>query len=287
VKPPPFSYRDPGTLDEALDLLAEVGDEASPLAGGQSLVPLLNLRLARPRVVVDLNRIPGLDSIEVRRDRVVVGALARATAVERHNELAEALPVVREALRHVGHPQIRNRTTIGGNLAHADPASELPAVVAALDGAITLASKAGQRTLQWDEFFQGVFTTARRPDELVVGVALPRRPGVVASFVEMTRRAGDFALVGACVSLRREGATVGEARIAVCGAGAAPVRVRQAEASLAGQALDGECLRELKALICEGLDPSGDVHASADYRRNVAATIVCRAAADLWERSAA
>lgn len=283
MKPAPFSYRDPRTLEEALELLAELGPDASLLAGGQSLVPMLNFRLARPAVVVDLNRIPGLDAISVSEDRVALGALARASAVERDAALASALPVVREALTYVGHPQIRNRTTVGGNLAHADPASELPAVVAALEGRITLASRAGGRTVPWDDFFQGVFTTARRPDEVVVEVELPRAPGLRATFVEIARRHGDFALVGACVALRREDGRVAEARIALCGTAATPVRARSAEAALVGSALDADTLREARRRLREEIEPFDDVHASAAYRRRAAATIVSRAALALWE----
>jgi carbon-monoxide dehydrogenase medium subunit len=287
VKPAPFSYRDPRTLEEALDLLADVGPEASLLAGGQSLVPMLNLRLARPAVVVDLNRIPGLDAIAVSDDSIALGALARASAVERADDVAGALPVVREALLLVGHPQIRNRTTMGGNLAHSDPASELPAVFAALDGRITLASRDGRRTLRWDEFFQGVFTTARRPDEMAVEVELPRAPGLDATFVEIARRRGDFALVGACVALRRQDGRVADARIALCGVAPTPVRARAAEAALTGRPLDGDALREARQRLREELDPFDDVHATADYRRQAAATLVSRAALALWERGAA
>jgi aerobic carbon-monoxide dehydrogenase medium subunit len=287
MKPALFSYRDPRTLEEALELLAELGDEASLLAGGQSLVPLLNLRLARPSVLIDINRIPGLDGIEVHGDRLRVGALVRASALERHPDVARTLPVMREALRYVGHPQIRNRTTIGGNLAHAAPASELPAVVAALDGTITLVSRSGQRTVAWRDFFQAVFTTSRRPDEMVAWVELPRPPGVQSTFLEVARRHGDFALAGACVGLRAENGTVADARIALMGVAGTPVRAEAAEKALTGAPLDAAQLGEVEELVRDAVDPIDDVHASAGYRRAVAATLVRRAAARLADGSAA
>jgi carbon-monoxide dehydrogenase medium subunit len=285
MKPALFSYRDPRTLEEALELLAEHGDEASILAGGQSLVPLLNLRLARPSVLIDVNRIPGLDGIELREDRLRVGALVRAAALERHTDVAGVLPVVREALRYVAHPQIRNRTTIGGNLAHADPAAELPAVVATLDGTVTLVSRGGHREVSWRDFFRGVLTTARRPDEMVAGVELPRPRGLRLTFLEVARRHGDFALAGACVGLRAENGTVADARITLIGVGGTPVRVPAAEESLIGGPLDAEGLREMEARVRDAAEPIDDVHASADYRRALVAVLARRAAANLAEGS--
>lgn len=283
MKPPAFSYRDPDTLDEAVELVAELGDEATLLAGGQSLVPLLNLRLARPAVLIDINRIAGLDGIEIGVDRLRVGALARAAALERHPGVATELPVIREALRYVGHPQIRNRTTIGGNLAHADPASELPAVVAAVDGVLTLVSRDAEREVGWREFFQGPLTTARRPDEIVTRVDLPRPAGMRMTFVEVARRHGDFALAGACVGVRMQDGSVADARIALTGVAGTPVRVRPAEEALIGAPVDAERLAEVERLVREAIDPHDDVHASADYRRAVAAVLVRRAVRTMAE----
>lgn len=286
MKPAPFQYRRPETLEEALHLLGEIGDEASVLAGGQSLVPMLNLRLARPGYVVDVNRLPGLDAIEVGDAEVRIGALARSSTVERDPRLRDAVPLVSEALAYAGHPQIRNRSTAGGNVAHADPASELPAVLACLDGSVTLASREGERTLAWDDFFQGVFTTARRPDELVVRIDLPADGGRSTAFVELARRHGDFALAGASVALRREERTVADARIALFGVAPLPVRAREAEAALEGQDLgSGGALAELAAAVRRSVDPFGDVHGSAEYRRHLAGTLAARAAAAAWERS--
>jgi len=285
MKPALFSYRDPRTLEEALELLAEHGDEASLLAGGQSLVPLLNLRLARPSVLIDVNRIPGLDGVELHEDRLRAGALVRAAALERHADVARAVPVVREALRYVAHPQIRNRTTIGGSIAHADPAAELPAVVAALDGTVTLVSRGGRREVSWQDFFQGVLTTARRPDEMVAWVELPRPPGLRLTFLEVARRHGDFALAGACVGLRAEDGTIADARIALVGVGGTPVRARAAEEALVGSPIDADGLRAMEARVRGAAQPIDDVHASADYRRSLVAVLARRGVARLAEGS--
>ena len=264
MKPAPFDYVAPRTLDEALSLLAEGGEEIAVLAGGQSHVPLLNLRVSRPRLVLDINRIPDIAAVEEHEGHVRIGALARLAALERTDGLP---PVLRQALTQVGHPQIRNRTTIGGNLAHADPASELPAVVLALDGEIVLASQRGERVVPAAEFFLGPFTTARRPDELVTEVRLVSDAGDGA-FVEFARRSGDFALVGACVT--RVG---GDVRISLCGATPAPVRARGAELALAA----GESAENVGATAAQEVEPWDDVHATAAYRRHIAATLVRRA----------
>jgi carbon-monoxide dehydrogenase medium subunit len=258
VKPAPFDYAAPTTLEEALDILAEHGEDTSVLAGGQSLVALLNLRVARPALVLDVNRIPALDAIDVSGGRVRLGALTRLAALERTASLPR---VLHEAIAHVGHPQIRNRTTIGGNLAHADPASELPAVVLALDGEIVLTARGGERTVPAVEFFVGPFATARRPDELVTEVRMSAADG---TFVEFARRVGDFALVGACVA---------DGRIALCGASPAPMRAPRAEAALAA----GAIAAEVGVAASEEVDPWDDAFATAAYRRDLARTLVRRA----------
>ena len=169
MKPAAFEYVAPQQVDEALEILAHRGDDTSILSGGQSLMPLLNMRLARPEVLLDANRLAELSSWEIIGGEVRVGALVRAAVLERDAQLRAALPVLPEAISHIGHPQIRNRTTIGGNIAHADPSSELPGVLAALDGSVELRSSTAARTLSWDEFFVTVFTSAREPDEMVTG----------------------------------------------------------------------------------------------------------------------
>lgn len=278
MKPPAFAYVRPEDLEHCLEILGERGDGAVVLAGGQSLVPLLNMRLARPTLVVDVNALEALDGIEIADGEVRVGALTRAARAERSADLARAVPALVSALGYVGHPQTRTRTTIGGNVAHADPASELPAVLAALDGTVELASAGSRRSLPWGEYFLGPYWTARRPEELVVGVSLGAPAGYRWTFVEMARRHGDFAIAGACVGLRVEADEVVGARVALCGVESVPVRRPEAEAALCGPLPLKERLGEVESSVREGLESFGDVHAPPEYRRAMAGLLVRRAA---------
>lgn len=287
MKPASFKYIAPETLSECLGLLAEHGDEASLLGGGQSLLPLMSLRIARPEILIDVNRLPDLDTIEAAAEGVSLGGLVRTGEAEHDEGVYDVLPVVREALRFSGHPPIRNRSTVGGSVAHADSASELPAVLAALDGRVRLASEAGERTVTWDEFLLGTFMTSRRPDEMVVGLELPVPTGMRWSFHEVARRHGDFALVGACVGIAADGDRVGEARIALFGVGGTPVRARTGEQLLAGRPLSDDWGAELREAVRGELEPNDDIHASGEYRASAAATLVARMSAVLSERSLA
>ncbi|HXF81881.1 MAG TPA: FAD binding domain-containing protein, partial [bacterium] len=206
MKPAPFRYAAPESLDEALGLLRRFGAEGKVLAGGQSLVPLLNMRLVRPAVLIDLNRVRSLDYIVHGAGRgptreVRLGAMTRQRAAERSPLVRMELPLLAEALAYVGHPQIRNRGTVGGSVAHADPSAELPAVLAALDGRVVLRSARGARTLSAEEFFRGYLTTALAPDELLVELRLPAHPHRGTAFLEVARRHGDFALAGVAVAM--------------------------------------------------------------------------------------
>jgi aerobic carbon-monoxide dehydrogenase medium subunit len=277
MKPAPFSYHDPASLDEAVALLAEHGDDAAVLAGGQSLVPLLSMRLARPEVVVDPRRVPGLTGVVADGNGVRCGALATASSVELDPAVTRALPGLVTALGYVGHPQIRNRGTIGGSIAHADPAAELPALLAALDGTVTFRSSAGERTVGAAELFVGAFSTTRRSDELLTEVHFPAFAGAT-TVEEVCRRPGDFALAGvACGLARADDGTVADARIALFGVADRPVRDREAEASLVGGPADGSRIADAARLATAGLEPPDDDHAPADYRRAVAAVVVERA----------
>ncbi|MCW2904512.1 MAG: carbon monoxide dehydrogenase medium chain, partial [Streptosporangiaceae bacterium] len=235
MKPPAFDYQEPRTLNEIVELLARADQDATVLAGGQSLVPLLNLRLARPDVVVDINRVPGLDGIEVADDAVTIGAMARLSALERDGALDDALPIVPEAIRLVAHPQIRNRTTLGGSLCHADPAAELPAVAIALDARLHLRSRDAGRTEDAADFFQSVFTTTRRPEELLTAVEFPRHPGFRFCFEEVARRHGDFPFVGLCLGVQIEDGVVTAARLAGAGIAERPLRLPVTEGALVGR----------------------------------------------------
>ena len=282
MKPPPFTYHRPTSPDEALDLLAQLGDEAKVLAGGQSLVAILNLRLARPAHLIDINRLDGpLAQIEAAADGGIrFGALVRQRAAEQAPLVRERAPLVAEALPYIGHQQIRNRGTICGNLAHADPASELPAVAVALDAQMIARSKArGERSIAAADFFRGYLTTALEPDELLVEFRLPAWPvGAGGSFQEVARRHGDYALVGVAAVVQVDATgTCTDARLGVTGAGPGPVRAREAEAALAGQPLSTDAINAAAERVVAVLDPVSDVHATAAYRRHVAGVLARRA----------
>jgi aerobic carbon-monoxide dehydrogenase medium subunit len=257
VKPPPFDYVAPTSLEEALAALAEHGEDAKVLAGGQSLIPLLSLRLARPTALIDLNRVTELDGVIV-NGTTSIGAITRHRTVERSAELARAVPLLAAAVPYIGHTAIRTRGTIGGSLAHADPAAELPAVALALDATFEVRSSArGTRTITAEEFFAGYFTTSLEPDEILVKVTFPTAaPGTKVSVQEMARRHGDFAMVAVMASVGPDG----DHRIAL---------VNVADAS------------EVADLATRDLEPVADLHASSAYRKHVAGVLVRRALNDL------
>jgi CO/xanthine dehydrogenase FAD-binding subunit len=287
MKPPPFAYRSPATVAEALQELAGYGDEGKILAGGQSLVPLLNMRLAQPQALIDLNRIPDLHYI---RQRVVdgtpgmaFGAMTRQRAVE---EQAAAIPLLQEAISWVGHPQIRNRGTIGGSVAHGDPAAELPLVFRALDGVATVASDAGERTVPAEEFFLYTFTPNVEPEEMLTEVWLPLpSPRTGQAFLEVARRHGDFALVAAAVSLTLDqSGLISEARIALGGAAPVPMRAGTAETRLIGARPGPDVFADAGRAAMAETEPGGDIHADAEYRREVAGTLVRTGLQRAYER---
>ena len=286
MKPPPFEYSAPDSLDEALAVLAEAGDEAKVLAGGQSLVPLLNLRLAHPARLVDINRVPGLDGV---RDGtgLELGALVRHRTAERSPDVRREAPLVADAMRFVGHAAIRSRGTVGGSLAHADPAAELPAVALALDAEVVATSRRGTRTGPTAELFQGFLTTSLEPDEVLTAIRLAPWPaGAGWSFQEFSRRSGDFAVVGVACVLGRDGAgRVDHARVALSGVAGTPVRAREAEAVLASAFPSGELWKEAGAQAAAPLDPPADLHGTAAYRRHLAAVLTERALQQAWDRA--
>src|SRR5256714_4344711 len=237
MKPPRFDYVSPRSIDEALGVLARHGDEAKVLAGGQSLVPLLSFRLVRPAYLVDLNDVGGLAGIRVDDGHLAIGAMTRQRAVETSPLVRQRCPLLAEAMPQIGHVQIRNRGTIGGSLAHADPASELPAVIAALDGELVLQSVRGQRVLTPEQFFMTYLTTAAAPDELLVEVRVPVTPPRTGSaFLEVSRRHGDFALVGVAATVTLDEAGVcTAAAIALTGVGPVPLLARDAARALVGE----------------------------------------------------
>jgi len=289
VKPPVFKYHDPSTLEEALVLLASLGDDAKVLAGGQSLMPLLNFRLARPAHLIDINGIAELRGVSPQADGLRLGAMVRQRELERSGLIAEACAPLSQAMPLIGHPQIRNRGTLGGSLAHADPAAELPAVMLAADARIVLQSTSGQRVIAADEFFLGELTTALRADELIVGVEVPRLPERTGTSVqEIAVRLGDFALAGVvcCVTLGSRG-VVERARIVCFGIAARPMRMREAEALIVGQTPEEARLGEAGRLVSANVQPVEDMHASAAYRKRVCGVLAERALRSAVKRVAA
>ena len=284
MKLPDVEYEAPTTVAEAIDLLAEHGDEASVLAGGQSLIPLLALRLARPAVLIDINGVDELAGVSAADGRVAVGAVTREYVAEESQTVADAVPLLAAALPLIGHEAIRSRGTIGGSLAHADPAAELPAVARALDAEFVVRGPSGERVIPAAQWFEGYLTTSRRPDELLVEVRFPTaRGGTGVSFTEVARRHGDFAIVGLAASLVLSGGVISDARLAFAGVSEVPVRATAAEELLAGQRPSAELFDEAARRATEDLDPPADLHGSSDYRKTVAAAVVrrgLRAAAD-------
>ncbi|HEX6082588.1 MAG TPA: xanthine dehydrogenase family protein subunit M [Methylomirabilota bacterium] len=277
MKPAPFEYHRPASLAEAFDLLDRYGDDGRLLAGGQSLVPALNLRLAAPRAVIDINRIPGLDGIRIAPEGLVIGALARQEALERSALVREHAPLIAAAVPHVGHAAIRARGTVGGSLALADPAAELPACAVALGATVRVGRRDGHRDVAAADFFRGVYTTALAPGEVVLELRVPRpAPGWRWGFQELARRHGDFALAGLAAGARVEAGIVAETRLVFFGVGTRPVRARGAEAALAGRPADEATLAAAGRALDADLDPPGDVHGSPALRRHLARVLLGR-----------
>jgi carbon-monoxide dehydrogenase medium subunit len=287
LKLPRFEYHSPETIDEVLALLAEHGDEAKVMAGGQSLVPLLAMRLARPTHVVDVNRVSGMSEISEQGDGIAFGALVRERAAERSPVVRDRLPLLAEALPYIGHVAIRARGTIGGTVAHADASAEIPCVLAALEGSVVARSTRGERTIAADDFFQGHFTTALDDDECVVEVRFPTANGSAGyAFQEVARRHGDFALVGVAATLALgDDGRVADSRIALMGVADVPHRARAAEAELVGAEPTPETLAAVAQTATADLTPGSDVHGSAAYRRHLAAVTVRRTLTTAAERA--
>jgi carbon-monoxide dehydrogenase medium subunit len=286
VKPPAFEYRVAESVEGAVAMLADAGGDAKVLAGGQSLVPMLNFRLLRPAILVDINRISGLASIEEDSDAIRVGALTRHYQLETSAVIAAHLPVLRAAMAHVAHLAIRNRGTIGGSLTHADPAAELPMMALLLDATIHVVSPKGRRTVAARDFFLGALSVALEADELVTEVVFPKLPpGTVWGFEEVSRRHGDFALAAIGVTLTVADGYIAEARIVIAGADERAVRASEAEALLTGRALEPKLLDAACDAARAAVNPNTDLHASSDYRRHLVGVLTGKALAAAWERA--
>jgi carbon-monoxide dehydrogenase medium subunit len=276
VKPPRFEYHAPTTVEDALGLLTRYGGDAKLLAGGQSLMPLLNFRLVRPAALIDLNRIPALAYIREANGHVRLGAMTRQRAVEFSSVVRQRVPLLAEATRWVGHLPIRTRGTIGGSIAHADPAAEYPAVLTALEGEVVARSPRGERTLNANDLYQTYLTTSLEPDEILTEVRLPAMPaGSGWAFEEFARRHGDFALVGIAAVVMIPGRV--RVRLATAGAGPVPVRLRAAEEILERDGLSDSAIAAASAKAGELVQPDSDIHASADYRRHLTGVLTARA----------
>jgi CO/xanthine dehydrogenase FAD-binding subunit len=290
LKPAPFEYFDPETVSEAVSLLRERDGEAKVLAGGQSLVPLLNMRLARPAALVDIRRIKGLDYVREEGGALAIGAMTCQRTVERSDVVRERLPLLHAATKLIAHPQIRNRGTVGGSLAHADPAAEYPAVALALGAELKAVGPQGERTIAAGDFFVTYLTTTLAPDDLLTEVRFPiPRANTGWSIVEVSRRWGDFALAGAAATLSLDGGgRVAEARVALFGVGSTPLRASGAEETLAGERLDETTIEAAARRASEALEePLSDVHASSEYRRDLARVLTARALTEAAGRATA
>jgi carbon-monoxide dehydrogenase medium subunit len=273
VKPAPFAYAKARSLDHAIALL-DGAPEARVLAGGQSLMPALNMRLSAPPLLVDINGVSELARIAQPNGQIELGGLVRHAQAEHSQDVARLAPLLSKAIPHIAHPAIRNRGTIGGSIALADPAAELPACLLALGGEIEIAGRAGRRTVAADTFFKGLFETALAPGEIISAIRIPvAQPRDRFGFAELARRHGDYALVGLAAAARDEPPAI---RLAYFGVGTTPVRARTAETALAGGDLDAAV-----AALAGDLEPSGDVHASAAAKRHLAAVLLRRVAAQL------
>lgn len=280
MKPAKFDYYDPRSLEEALALLDTHQGDSKILAGGQSLMPLLNMRLARPNIVVDVNRIKELNYVRVSDSGVSIGALARQRVLQTEKLIAERVPILQEAAYYIAHPQIRSRGTVCGSIAHADPAAELPALALALDAEMTLTSAKAARTVGAETFFKSFFTTTLGANEILTEVRFPSPPTDSAwSVLEISRRHGDFAIAGivAGLALDPNRQVIARARLVYFGVGATPIRVKAAEEALIGQAALEPAFEAAAQSAMQGIDPSNDIHASEAYRRSVAATLTKRA----------
>jgi carbon-monoxide dehydrogenase medium subunit len=280
MKPAPFEYRAPDTMEETLELLTEHGGEAKLLAGGQSLIPSMNFRVLQPAMLININRIPELTFIrETDAEGISIGAMTRQAQLEHHPLVAERTPLLHEILPNIAHPQIRNRGTIGGSLVHADPASELPVYVLARDARMRVQNAKGERWVDAADFFLGMFTTALNPDEMLVEIEVSPPPdGFGWSFQEMARRKGDYALMGvaAWITVDSEGVCQ-DARLVYLNAGDGPIRGTKAEQALKDQALGPEAIDEATRIASEEeIDPFGSVHATVDFQRHLANVLTRR-----------
>lgn len=286
MKPPPFEYLAVESVDAAVGALAEAGGDGKIIAGGQSLLPMLNFRLLRPSVLIDINRVPDLAYVRDDGDRIRIGALTRHYMLQTSELVATQLPVLHEAMQHVAHLAIRNRGTIGGSLSHADPAAELPMMTLLLDANLDIQSASGRRTIGAQDFFLGALTTALEEDDMVVEIDVPKLPARTGwAFEEVARRSGDFALACVAVTLSNREDKFDRVHIGMMGVGETPMRADEAEALLEGQPYSDGLVAAAINLIRASVEPNTDLHASSDYRRHLVGILAERAIKKAWTRA--
>ena len=288
MKPAPFEYHVPDSIEQALDLMSQHADEAKILAGGQSLVSAMNFRVVQPSVVIDLNRVAELSYIHEEGDVIRVGAMARERHLEFDSSIAKRTPLLTEAMPHIAHPQIRNRGTIGGSIVHADPAAELPVLMLALSARLKAKNVSGERWMDAQDFFAGMFTTALAPDEILVEIELPFMPARTGwSFMEVAPRAGDYALMGvaALVTLEKNGKCK-KAKLVYLNAGDGPVDAKEAAKILEGEKINDKLIESASAMASgKEINPFGNVHTSPDFQRHLANVLTKKALKQAMQRA--
>lgn len=286
MKPPPFDYYAADCIEAAVQALADTVGAGKIIAGGQSLMPMLNFRLLRPSILIDINRIPDLSYVRDDGDEIRIGPLTRHRILETSDVIAKQFPVLHEAMGYVAHLAIRNRGTIGGSLSHADPAAELPMMSLLLDARLEVQSPSGRRTIEARDFFLGALTTALEDGDMLVEVRLPKLPeGAGWAFKEVARRSGDFALASVAVIMKSDGDTISELRIGMMGVGETPMRATAAENILMGQRYSEAAMVATVDAIRAAVEPNTDLHASSDYRRHLVGILAQQALAKAWDRS--
>jgi aerobic carbon-monoxide dehydrogenase medium subunit len=282
VKAPKFAYAKPATLAQALALLDQHGEEAKVLAGGQSLVATLNMRLSSPSILIDITGIASLAGITTANGKVRIGALTRHRDIERSAEIAKAVPLLTQAVQHIAHAAIRNAGTIGGSIAFADPAAEWPACMLALDAEFVIAGKAGERKVKAREFFKGLYTTAMQPKEILVAVEVPTLgAGYRSAFLELARRHGDYAIAGVAAMAKIDAGKLRDVRLAYLGAGPTPILAKGAMAAVEGNALSPEVVAAAQQALAKELDPIGDLYSASATKIHLARVLTGRALAAL------
>lgn len=288
MKPSQFNYVRPSTLEQAIAALAAAAGDGKIIAGGQSLMPMMNFRLVSPALLIDINRIKELDFLEEQEGGLRIGALTRHHTLETSPLVKRLFPVLSAAMAHVAHLAIRNRGTIGGSISHADPAAELPMMMRLLEARITAVSPRGKRVIDAADFFIAALTSDVQEDEIVTEISLPALPAAAGwAFEEVARRPGDYAMAAVGVILTQEQGRAAQVRIGVMGVGDTPMRMPDAEAVLSGQACDEQSLDAVVAAVRNAVQPDGDLHASGDYRRHLVGVLVRRAVKDAWNRAQA